>query len=99
MTTMDDGFLHPGGGCPGGGMIFHQTVNDRASGPATVGGVPYAIATKRSTYGRDAASAIGFEKLNDGSVSSPQTFIKAASKIEFTFNWFYTDAGHFAVYS
>ena len=45
------------------------------------------------------ASALGFAALNDGQVNSPQTFLKAASNIEFTFNWFYVDAHHQAFFS
>ena len=97
--TFDAGYLHPGGGKPGGEIIIHETVNGPISGTCTVHGVPYAIATKRSTYGRDVASALGFEQLNNGSVHSAQSFISAVSHIEFTFNWFYTDAQHIALYS
>lgn len=99
MTTFDAGYLQPGLGGAGGEVVIHETVNGPVSGTCTVGGVPYAIATKRSTYGRDVMSAIGFEELNDGSVDSPQTFLAAADKIEFTFNWFYVDASHVAFFS
>jgi hypothetical protein len=99
MTTLDAGYLEPGIGSPGGEVVIHETVNGPVSGTCTVGGVLYAIATKRSTYGRDVVSALGFEELNDGTVTSPQSFISAASNIEFTFNWFYVDASHIAFFS
>jgi acyl-homoserine lactone acylase PvdQ len=99
MTTFDAGYLHPGGGSPGGEVVFHQTAHGPVSGTAAVGGVLYAISTKRSTHGRDVVSALGFEKLNDGTVDSASSFIKAASHIEFTFNWFYVDAKKVAFFS
>ena len=99
MTTFDAGYLHPGNASAGGEVVIHETVNGPVSGTCSVRGVLYAIATKRSTYGRDVVSALGFEELNDGSVHDPQTFLQAASQIEFTFNWFYVDAAHIAFFS
>lgn len=99
MTTLDAGYLEPGLASPGGEVVIHETVNGPVSGTCSVGGVLYAVTTKRSTYGRDVMSALGFEAFNDGSVTSPQTFLTAASKIEFTFNWFYADASHVAFFS
>ncbi len=99
MTTFDAGYLSPGGGSPGGEVVFQRTVHGPVSGTCLVHGVPYAISTKRSTYGRDVVSGLGFAELNDGTVHSAQSFITAASKIEFTFNWFYADAHHVAYYS
>jgi acyl-homoserine lactone acylase PvdQ len=98
MTTLDAGYLEPGAG-PGGEVVIKETVNGPVSGTCTVGGVPYAVTTLRSTHGRDVMSALGFEELNDGYVDSPQTFLVAASHIEFTFNWFYADARHVALFS
>ncbi len=99
MTTFDAGYLSPGGGSPGGEVVFQRTVHGPVSGTCLVHGVPYAISTKRSTYGRDVVSGLGFAELNDGTVHSARSFITAASKIEFTFNWFYADARHVAYYS
>ncbi len=99
MSTVDAGYLHPGGGAPGGEVVFHRTIHGPVSGTCTIKGVPYAISTQRSTYGRDVVSVLGFEQLNDGSVHNPQSFLRAASDIEFTFNWFYADANHVAYFS
>jgi acyl-homoserine lactone acylase PvdQ len=99
MDTFDAGYLHPGGGAPGGEVVFHQTVHGPVSGTVLVHGIPYAITTERSTRGRDAISALGFEQFNDGTVHDPQTFQRAASDIGFTFNWFYADAHHAAYFS
>jgi len=58
-----------------------------------------AISLQRSTRGREILSAVGFYELDTGVVDSPQTFIKAMSKVEFSFNWFYADDKHIAYYS
>lgn len=56
-------------------------------------GTPIAIASKRSTYGRELDSAIGFYRLNDPDYMSGgwESFRNAVSAIEYTFNWFYVD--------
>jgi hypothetical protein len=44
-------------------------------------------------------SALGFSALNDPrQVHDPSSFQKAASNINFAFNWFYTDSRHIAYY-
>ena len=64
---------------------------DRAA--ATVGGRPVAYTSLRSTYFHEADSALGFTALQrPGAIREPQDFKRAASKIGFTFNWFYVDA-------
>ena len=68
-------------------------------GTATVGGTKMAVTLQRSTRGRELLSAQGFYELDTGSVTSPQTFIKAMSHVEFSFNWFYADDKHIAYFS
>ena len=69
-------------------------------GYATVGGVEgRRFRCERSTRGRELLSAQGFYDLDTGEVTSPQTFIKAMSHVEFSFNWFYADDKHIAYYS
>jgi hypothetical protein len=47
----------------------------------------------------EADSALGFSMLNDPkAVHGPGSFQKAASNINFAFNWFYTDSRHTAYY-
>jgi acyl-homoserine lactone acylase PvdQ len=95
MTTFNAGrFTGPGGS----EVVFRQTVHGPVSGTVTVGGRPYAIATLRSTRGREGASALGFRQLNGG-VRNARDFLRAASNIEFTFNWFYADARNIAYFS
>jgi len=66
----------------------------------TVGGKPVALVTQRSTYGHEVDSVLGFGEFNDpGSVHSAKSFQKAASDIDYTFNWFYADSKDISYYS
>ena len=58
----------------------------------TVHGKPVAFTKLRVTYNHEADSALGFVALNDpNTIKGPADFKRAASKIGFTFNWFYID--------
>jgi len=66
----------------------------------TVDGRPVAIVSQRSTYGHEVDSVIGFSELNDpGFVQDSFDFQRAASDIDYTFNWFYADTDDIAYYS
>jgi len=66
----------------------------------TVRGRPVAIVAQRSTYGREAASALGFARLNNPNYTHNATsFKKAAQAIDYTFNWFYADNRDIAYFS
>ncbi len=66
----------------------------------TVHGRPVAIALQRSTYMHEADSVLGFVHLNDPSfVHDARSFMKAASDIQYTFNWYYVDSRDIAYYS
>jgi acyl-homoserine lactone acylase PvdQ len=56
-------------------------------------GTPIAVASKRSTYGRELTSAVGFYRLNDPEIMAGgwKSFREAVSAIDYTFNWFYLD--------
>jgi acyl-homoserine lactone acylase PvdQ len=99
METFDAGVLAGAGGAPDQQVTFPTTVHGPVSGTVTVGGKPYAVASRRSTRGRDAVSLLGLQRLDTGKVRSPKTFIEAVSKIEFTFNWHYVDHKHIAIFS
>jgi acyl-homoserine lactone acylase PvdQ len=63
-------------------------------------GKPVAFTKLRSTYFHEADSARGFMDLNDpNKIKSPADFQRAASKIGFTFNWFYTDHSRIAYFN
>ena len=56
-------------------------------------GKKVAFTTARTTYFHEPDSIVGFMRFNrPGSVKNAKTFQKAASKIQFTFNWAYSDA-------
>ncbi len=66
----------------------------------TVKGVPVAVVIERSTYGREAASILGFSRFNNPDyVKDATSFKKAASAIDYTFNWFYADNRDIAYFS
>jgi acyl-homoserine lactone acylase PvdQ len=99
MTTFDAGVLHGAGGQPDQEVVYRQTMHGPVSGTVTVNGKPYAITTQRSTRGREPASAIGFELLNENKAHGPSSFQRIANKIEYTFNWFYVDDEHVSYFS
>jgi acyl-homoserine lactone acylase PvdQ len=99
MGQLDAGRLGASGSEPEREVVFHETVHGPVSGTITAGGKPYAVATDRSTRGRDALSLAGLQDLNVGRVKSPKTFFTAVGKIDFTFNFFYVDNRHIAMYS
>ena len=68
-------------------------------GYATSGGKKVAISLDRSTRGRELLGAIPFQTLSTGGVHNPQQFFKTMSGFELTFNWFYADSKHIAMYS
>ena len=58
-------------------------------GTATIGGKPYALARKRSTFGRDGLNLAALKDMTEGKATTPKKFFRAANQFEFTFNWAY----------
>jgi acyl-homoserine lactone acylase PvdQ len=96
MTSFDAGRVGFSGGTP---VIFNETVHGPVIGYATVDGERVALSSSRSTRNREVVSAFGFADLNDGTVHDVESFYDAANKIEFTFNWFYSDKDEVAMFS
>ena len=70
------------------------------AGRGTVRGTPMIFTKLRSTYFHEVDSAAGFMDFNTPSViRDPASFQHAASKIGYTFNWFYADADHIAYFN
>src|SRR5215217_6458071 len=70
------------------------------AGRGTVRGRPMAFTKLRSTYFHEVDSATGFMDFNTPEVvRSPRTFQRAASKVGYTFNWFYADSKHIAYFN
>jgi acyl-homoserine lactone acylase PvdQ len=96
MTTFDAGRVGAGAGTP---VVFNETVHGPVIGYATVDGERVALSSSRSTRNREVVSAFGFAALNDNTVDDVESFYDAANKIEFTFNWFYSDKDEIAMFS
>ncbi len=68
-------------------------------GWTTVKKQPVAVVDERTTYGHDGDSGLGFLAIGMPSLTyNAKTFEKAASKIVFTFNWFYVGRNNIAYY-
>ena len=69
-------------------------------GRGTVRGKPVIFTKLRSTYFHEVDSAAGFMDFNTPEVvRDAASFQRAASKIGYTFNWFYADAEHIAYFN
>jgi acyl-homoserine lactone acylase PvdQ len=91
-----DQVVIPRGGDTSGLGPYHlsaqRTVHGIISKRGTVNGQPVAYAKLRSTYFHEADSARAFADMNEPSkVKNATDFQHVMSKINFTFNWFYTD--------
>lgn len=99
MGTFDAGTLKGQNGAPDTELTYRTTVHGPVVGYATSGGTRVAIALDRSTRGRELLAGIPFQTLTSGDVRSPQQFFAAMSGFDLTFNWFYADSKHVAMYS
>jgi acyl-homoserine lactone acylase PvdQ len=93
MPTFDAGTLN------GKEVAFRTTVHGPVVGYARVHGHSVAIASKRSSSGKDVLDLLYNRRLSDGQVHSPQSFIQAAELTPQTFNSFYIDDKHVAEYT
>jgi len=93
MEQFDAGTL---GGEP---VTFLRTVHGPVAGYATVDGNRVAIASKRSSYGKDTVDQLFYRRLSSGKVDDPRSFFNAASKTPQTFNSFYIDDEHIAEFT
>jgi acyl-homoserine lactone acylase PvdQ len=99
METFDAGVLKGRGGEPDRRLVFRTTVHGPVVGYAISRGVRVAIARKRSTRGRELLSALAWQDLNTNRIRGARSFLRAASKLELSFNWFYADDRDVATYS
>lgn len=99
MHLFDAGELGPAGKEPAKEVKFYETVHGPVSGTVLVEGQPYAIATDRSTRGREPAGEVAFSKMDSNKVHNPQEFFEAANELETTFNMAYLDNEHIAYFS
>jgi acyl-homoserine lactone acylase PvdQ len=99
MTHFDAGLLAATKTEPARELEFEETVHGPVSGTVTVGGQPYAVATERSTRGREPAGELSFSDLDSNRVHNPSQFFEAANELETTFNMPYVDSSHIAYFS
>jgi acyl-homoserine lactone acylase PvdQ len=92
----------PGDDTPAGTQTLRaeRTKLGLLAGRGLVRGKPVAFVKLRSTYFHEVDSAAGFLDFNDpAKVHDPQSFQRAASRIGYTFNWFYADPEHIAYFN
>jgi acyl-homoserine lactone acylase PvdQ len=99
MGNFDAGSLQGLNGGPAKELTYYTTVHGPVIGYATSNGKKVAISLDRSTRGRELLAAIPFQTLSTGGVHSPQDFVKTMAGFDLTFNWFYADSKHIAMYS
>jgi hypothetical protein len=80
-------------------LRYHLSVHGQVIGTATVDGKPYALARKRSTFGRDALNLGALKDLTEGKARTPQRFWTAANQFGFTFNWAYASRRNTAYFT
>jgi hypothetical protein len=68
---------------------FQRSVHGPVIATATVGGHPYALTRRRSTFGRDALNLVALHDMTMGRASTPRRFWRTANQFEFTFHWGY----------
>ena len=90
-------------GTVGGVLLNHKihlTVHGVVQGWTTaLGGKPVAVVNQRSTYNHDVDSVIGFMRFGEPALTySAKSWMVGASKIDYTFNWFYVDNRNIAYY-
>jgi acyl-homoserine lactone acylase PvdQ len=80
-------------------VTFYTTVHGPVIGYAKVKGKTVAISSKRSSYGKDSLDLLYNRRLSDGQVHRTKSFMTAAALTPQTFNSFYIDNKHVALYT
>ena len=83
----------------GAPISFKTSEHGPVTGTATVAGRPYALARRRSTFGRDALNLAALKDMTEGKGKTPQRFWGAANQFGFTFNWAYVSRTATAFFS
>ncbi len=93
MDTFNAGLL---GTTP---LIYNLTVHGPVFATATIGGKPYALSRRRSTFGRDALNLGALKDMTEGKAFTPSRFYRTANQFGFTFNWAYVSRKKTAYFS
>jgi acyl-homoserine lactone acylase PvdQ len=70
---------------------YPTSVHGPVIGTATSDGIPVALTTKRSTFGRDGLNLGALKDMTEGDATTPEAFFDVADKFGFTFNWGYVN--------
>jgi acyl-homoserine lactone acylase PvdQ len=92
----------PGDTTPSGSETYRaeRTALGIVTHRAMIGGKPYAYTKLRATYYHEVDSALGFADFNNPEkMGSPSEFMKAACRIQYTFNWFFINGKHIAYFN
>jgi acyl-homoserine lactone acylase PvdQ len=92
----------PGDQTPAGSQTLRaeRTKLGLVAARGTVRGRPVIYTKLRSTYFHEVDSAAGFVDFNTPTaITGPDSFRRAASKIGYTFNWFYADSEHISYFN
>jgi hypothetical protein len=71
--------------------VYPTSVHGPIVGTATSEGRPVALASKRSTFGRDGLNLAALKDMTEGDADTTESFFEAANKFGFTFNWGYAN--------
>lgn len=80
-------------------ISYPTSVHGPVVGTATSDGVPIALTSKRSTFGRDGLNLAALKSMTEGDAASHESFFESANQFGFTFNWGYANregVGYFA---
>lgn len=80
-------------------ISYPTSVHGPVTGTATSEGVPVALTSKRSTFGRDGLDLAALKDMTEGDADTPANFFEAANKFGFTFNWGYANRDDIAYYA
>jgi acyl-homoserine lactone acylase PvdQ len=83
----------------GNPLIYNVSVHGPVFATATIGGKPYALSRKRSTFDRDSLNLVALRDMTDGVATSPKKFWQVANEFGFTFNWAYVSRKATAYFS
>jgi acyl-homoserine lactone acylase PvdQ len=73
-----------------------RSVHGPIQSTGTVAGHPVAFARDDSTYFHLVDTGVVLDELVDGTVHSPQSFVRTVRQADFSLNWFYIDSHHIA---
>jgi acyl-homoserine lactone acylase PvdQ len=80
-------------------LVYPVSAHGPVFATATIGGKPYALSRRRSTFGRDALNLGALKDMTEGKAFNPSRFWRTANQFGFTFNWAYVSRKKTAYFS